>query len=56
MNSKRILCTAMAVAVITSSSPVYADRLSSIGTSKNGEVKVIGSTYGNNAVEFKKPG
>lgn len=46
MNKKRILCAAMAATVIMSSNSVYADRLSSIGSSKDGEVRVIGSPIG----------
>lgn len=49
MNKKRILCAAMAAAVVTSSSPVYADKLSSIGSSKDGEVRIIGTTYSDDA-------
>ncbi len=47
MNKKNLLCVVLAGTVFMSSNAVYADKLSSIGTSKDGEVMIIGSPYGN---------
>ncbi len=51
MDKKKILCAVLAGSVLVSSNVVYADRLSSIGSSKDGEVRVIGSPYGNDQDE-----